>query len=243
MGVWLLLVCRALFQRAEQYADRRAHRAGRPGRRGGLQLPAKRYLMPLSYITILAGCCTLVGTSTNLLVDDMARIAGQRRFGIFEITPVGVPVAAVGGFITAIQRPIDARRGRGTEADGRYVRLSRLRAGRSARRGVLDRSSVVARQGCHRARDVRRRDRARRPRRRADRRNGICRRGVADLATRHHRRSGLWRASSGDPYSHRWHGRDRDRDGAERARRCRHAPAYFHRHGRQSDCSPPCSMS
>lgn len=57
----------------------------------------KRYLMPLSYITVLTGCCTLIGTSTNLLVDDMARVAGQPRFGLFEITPVGVPVALAGG--------------------------------------------------------------------------------------------------------------------------------------------------
>ena len=56
----------------------------------------KRYLMPLSYITVLTGCCTLVGTSTNLLVDDMARLAGQPRFGIFEITPVGLPIALAG---------------------------------------------------------------------------------------------------------------------------------------------------
>lgn len=61
-----------------------------------LNLPPKRYLMPLSYITILTGCCTLVGTSTNLLVDDMARLAGQPRFGIFEITPVGLPIALTG---------------------------------------------------------------------------------------------------------------------------------------------------
>ncbi|WP_420137329.1 SLC13 family permease [Sphingomonas sp.] len=61
-----------------------------------LDLPPKRYLMPLSYITILTGCCTLVGTSTNLLVDDMARLAGQPRFGIFEVTPVGLPIAVVG---------------------------------------------------------------------------------------------------------------------------------------------------
>ena len=62
-----------------------------------LKLPPKRYLMPLSYIAVLTGCCTLIGTSTNLLVDDMARIAGQPRFGIFEITPVGLPIAIVGG--------------------------------------------------------------------------------------------------------------------------------------------------
>ncbi len=62
-----------------------------------LKLPPKRYLMPLSYITVLAGCCTLIGTSTNLLVDDMARLSGQPRFGMFEISVVGVPVALAGG--------------------------------------------------------------------------------------------------------------------------------------------------
>lgn len=62
-----------------------------------LKLPPKRFLMPLSYAAVLGGCCTLIGTSTNLLVDDMASIAGQPRFGIFEITPVGVAVAVTGG--------------------------------------------------------------------------------------------------------------------------------------------------
>jgi di/tricarboxylate transporter len=62
-----------------------------------LGLSPKRYLMPLSYITVLTGCCTLIGTSTNLLVDDMARMGGQPRFGLFEITPVGLPLALAGG--------------------------------------------------------------------------------------------------------------------------------------------------
>jgi di/tricarboxylate transporter len=62
-----------------------------------LKLSPKRFLIPLSYMTILTGCCTLIGTSTNLLVDDMATLAGQPRFGIFEITPVGLPIAIVGG--------------------------------------------------------------------------------------------------------------------------------------------------
>ena len=62
-----------------------------------LGLSPKRYLMPLSYITVLGGCCTLIGTSTNLLVDDMARLADQPRFGLFEITPVGLLVALAGG--------------------------------------------------------------------------------------------------------------------------------------------------
>jgi len=62
-----------------------------------LNLSPKRFLIPLSYITVLTGCCTLIGTSTNLLVDDMASLSGQPRFGIFEITPVGVPIALAGG--------------------------------------------------------------------------------------------------------------------------------------------------
>jgi di/tricarboxylate transporter len=61
-----------------------------------LGLSAKRFLMPLSYMAILGGCCTLIGTSTNLLVSDMARVAGQPTFGLFEITPVGLVIAASG---------------------------------------------------------------------------------------------------------------------------------------------------
>jgi di/tricarboxylate transporter len=61
-----------------------------------LNLSPKRFLIPLSYITIMGGACTLIGTSTNLLVNDMARNAGQPVFGIFEITPVGLIVALAG---------------------------------------------------------------------------------------------------------------------------------------------------
>jgi di/tricarboxylate transporter len=62
-----------------------------------LGISPKRFLIPLSYAAVLGGCCTLIGTSTNLLVNDMASVAGQPRFGIFEITPVGVAVAFAGG--------------------------------------------------------------------------------------------------------------------------------------------------
>jgi di/tricarboxylate transporter len=61
-----------------------------------LDLPPKRYLMPLSYMAVLGGTCTLIGTSTNLLVNDMARVSGQPQFGLFEITPVGLTVALSG---------------------------------------------------------------------------------------------------------------------------------------------------
>ncbi len=62
-----------------------------------LKLSPKRFLIPLSYATILGGACTLIGTSTNLLVNDMARNAGQPTFGMFEITPVALIVGLAGG--------------------------------------------------------------------------------------------------------------------------------------------------
>lgn len=62
-----------------------------------LGLSPKRFLMPLSYVTVMGGLLTLIGTSTNLLVNDMARSAGQPGFGLFEITPVGLVVAGAGG--------------------------------------------------------------------------------------------------------------------------------------------------
>lgn len=57
---------------------------------------ASKFLIPLSYAAIMGGSLTLIGTSTNLLVDGVARAEGLAPFTIFEILPIGLVVCAWG---------------------------------------------------------------------------------------------------------------------------------------------------
>ncbi|WP_110674177.1 SLC13 family permease [Salinicola sp. RZ23] len=64
---------------------------------GRLRLPPSKLLLPLSYISILGGTCTLIGTSTNLVVDGLLQSRQGISLGMFELTWVGLPILIVGG--------------------------------------------------------------------------------------------------------------------------------------------------
>jgi di/tricarboxylate transporter len=65
-----------------------------------MRMAPSKFLIPLSYAAILGGMCTLIGTSTNLIVNGLildARPEGlERGLGFFDITWVGVPCALIG---------------------------------------------------------------------------------------------------------------------------------------------------
>ncbi len=60
------------------------------------KVSASRLLLPLSYLSIIGGTCTLIGTSTNLLVSSMAEEAGYGAFTMFEFLALGLVLLAVG---------------------------------------------------------------------------------------------------------------------------------------------------
>ena len=60
------------------------------------RLPASKFLMPVSFAAVLGGVITAVGTSTNLTVSGLLTRAGMEPLHLFELTPVGLPIAAAG---------------------------------------------------------------------------------------------------------------------------------------------------
>lgn len=62
----------------------------------GLKESASRLLMPLSFAAMFGGTCTLIGTSTNILVNVIAQEYGLDGFGMFEFLPLGLLITGVG---------------------------------------------------------------------------------------------------------------------------------------------------
>jgi len=67
-----------------------------------LRLSPSKLLLPLSYAAILGGTCTLIGTSTNLVVNGLMLERGMAGFTIFDLTWVGLPLLLVGGLFMVL---------------------------------------------------------------------------------------------------------------------------------------------
>lgn len=69
-------------------------------------LPASRFLMPVSFAAILGGCITAIGTSTNLVVSGLLSGSGREPLGLLELAAVGVPLAVLGGGLIIALAPV-----------------------------------------------------------------------------------------------------------------------------------------
>ena len=66
------------------------------------ETPPSRLLMPLAYGCLLGGLTTLIGTPPNLLISDALTQSGARAFQLFDFSPVGLGVLAVGTLFVAL---------------------------------------------------------------------------------------------------------------------------------------------
>lgn len=98
-------------------------------------MSASKILMPLSFSSMFGGVCTLLGTSTNVLVSSIARERGEPAFGMFEFAPLGLVFGAAGFLylFTVGIRWIPARREEGDLTEGfemqRFITDVRLEPG------------------------------------------------------------------------------------------------------------------
>ncbi|MCZ7563470.1 MAG: SLC13 family permease [Burkholderiales bacterium] len=101
-----------------------------------LELPPGKVLMPLAFGSILGGMTTLIGTPPNLIVSGFRRDTGAGTFTMFDFTPVGLAVAAVGVVFVALVgwRLVPARKQAGVEGfeTGAYITEARVPEGSKA---------------------------------------------------------------------------------------------------------------
>ncbi len=68
-------------------------------------LSPSKFLMPVSFVSILAGTGTLIGTSTNIIVSDLAAANGLTPIGMFELSILGIPMAMAGAVFLFFAAP------------------------------------------------------------------------------------------------------------------------------------------
>ncbi|MEN9403541.1 MAG: hypothetical protein RL091_2244 [Verrucomicrobiota bacterium] len=67
-----------------------------------MKLPASKFLIPLSYASVLGGACTLIGTSTNLVINGILVDRGQPSLSMLELSSIGVPAAVFGAIYLSV---------------------------------------------------------------------------------------------------------------------------------------------
>lgn len=83
--------------------------------------PLSRMLMPMSFASLIGGIVTLVGTSPNILVSKVREDLLGKPFGMFDYTPVGLVIAALGGLFLAFAYPLlPARRAASRSMDAAF---------------------------------------------------------------------------------------------------------------------------
>lgn len=85
-----------------------------------LRISPSKLLIPLSFAAMFGGGCTLIGTSTNILISSVAEDAGLAPFGMFEFAPLGLILLAVGFvYLLVVGIPLlPERRSQGDLASG-----------------------------------------------------------------------------------------------------------------------------
>ncbi|MFT5789308.1 MAG: di/tricarboxylate transporter, partial [Shewanella sp.] len=95
-------------------------------RRNQTHAPAK-LLLPLSYAAILGGTLTLIGTSTNLIVNSFVENAGLEPLGFFEFSIIGVVIVTLGvGLLVLLANVLPDRREEGVEESLPYLLEARV---------------------------------------------------------------------------------------------------------------------
>ena len=103
---------------------------------------ASRFLIPLSYATILGGAITAIGTSTNLVLGGLLQSVGQDELEMFELARFGLPLAGAGMVLIVVAAPwlLPDRRDAGASGVGRSYLVSM----EVVEQGAFDGQSVEA---------------------------------------------------------------------------------------------------